>query len=75
MLIFNTHALRQMIGCQPSQSAVMSASVKAGKILDIPSGDTLSDGTAGGIEENPVSLQYIILTYMLLVNCQIFCVP
>ena len=47
-----------MIGCQPSQSAVMSASVKAGKILDIPSGDTLSDGTAGGVEENSVSLLF-----------------
>ena len=43
-----------MIGCQPSQSAVMAESVKAGTILDLPSGDTLSDGTAGGIEENAV---------------------
>ena len=32
----------------------MSASVKAGKILDLPSGDTLSDGTAGGVEEDSV---------------------
>ena len=46
-----------MIGCQPSQSAVMSESVKAGEILDLPSGDTLSDGTAGGIEENSVSIK------------------
>ena len=43
-----------MIGCQPSQSAVMAESVKAGKILDLPSGETLSDGTAGGIEDNTV---------------------
>ena len=43
-----------MTGCQPLQSAVMAESVKAGKILDLPSGDTLSDGTAGGIEENAV---------------------
>ena len=48
--------LMQMIGCQPSQSAVMLESVKAGKILDLPSGDTLADGTAGGIEENSVSI-------------------
>lgn len=48
--------LMQMIGCQPSQSAVMSESVKAGKILDLPSGDTLSDGTGGGVEENSVSI-------------------
>ena len=52
-----------MIGCQPSQSAVMSASVKAGRILDTPSGDTLSDGTAGGVEENSVSLQNRIWTH------------
>ncbi|KAJ7365906.1 hypothetical protein OS493_002636 [Desmophyllum pertusum] len=45
----------KIIGCQPSQSAVMTESVKAGKILDLPSGDTLSDGTAGGIEENSVT--------------------
>lgn len=45
----------KVIGCQPSQSPVMSASVKAGKILDLPSGDTLSDGTAGGVEENSVT--------------------
>ena len=48
--------LMQLIGCQPSQSAVMSESVKAGKILDLPSGDTLSDGTSGGVEENSVSI-------------------
>lgn len=47
-----------MIGCQPSQSAVMTESVKAGKILDLPSGDTLSDGTSGGIEENSVRNKY-----------------
>jgi len=45
-----------MIGCQPLQSAVMAASVKAGKILDLPSGETLSDGTAGGVEENSVRI-------------------
>ena len=49
--------LPQIIGCQPSQSAVMAESVKAGQILDLPSDDTLSDGTAGGFsEENPVRI-------------------
>jgi len=51
-----------MIGCQPSQSAVMAESVKAGKILDLPSGVTLSDGTAGGIEENAVGTELINAT-------------
>ena len=40
----------RIIGCQPSRSAVMTHSVKAGRILDKESGPTLSDGTAGGIE-------------------------
>lgn len=52
----------KMIGCQPSQSAVMAESVKAGKILDLPSGVTLSDGTAGGIEENAVGTELINAT-------------
>lgn len=37
----------QVIGCQPVNSAVMHESVKAGKILDLGSLDTLSDGSAG----------------------------
>jgi threonine dehydratase len=44
-----------IIGCQPVNSAVMYESIKAGKILDLPSKPTLSDGTAGGIEENSIT--------------------
>jgi threonine dehydratase len=40
----------RLFGCQPAASAVMAKSVAAGKILDLPSANTLSDGTAGGIE-------------------------
>jgi len=47
-----------IIGCQPSHSQVMYASVKAGKILDLPSKPTLSDGTAGGIEEESLTFPY-----------------
>jgi threonine dehydratase len=39
-----------VIGCQPENSRVMYESVKAGRILDLDSQPTLSDGTAGGIE-------------------------
>ena len=39
-----------VVSCQPKASAVMTESVKAGEILDLPSETTLSDGTAGGIE-------------------------
>ena len=37
----------------------MYESVKAGKILDLPSDDTLSDATTGGIEPGSVSIVMI----------------
>ena len=40
----------EIVGCQPANSAVMYESVKAGRIVDMPSEETLSDGSAGGIE-------------------------
>lgn len=45
----------QIVSCQPSASAVMTESVKAGRLLDMPSQPTLSDGTAGGIEEGAIT--------------------
>lgn len=45
----------QVIACQPTHSAVMYESVKAGKVLDIPSLPTLSDGTAGGLEAESIT--------------------
>ena len=39
-----------IIGCSPQNSQVMIRSVDAGKILELPSLPTISDGTAGGIE-------------------------
>jgi threonine dehydratase len=45
----------RVYGCQPSQSAVMMRSVEAGEILDLESGSTLSDGTAGGIEPDSIT--------------------
>ncbi|MEZ4825260.1 MAG: threonine/serine dehydratase [Bacteroidia bacterium] len=47
----------EIMGCQPRNSAVMYESVKAGKILDIPSLPTLSDGTAGGLEEGSITFE------------------
>jgi len=41
--------------CQPEVSAVMTKSIDAGQILDIPSEPTLSDGTAGGIETDAIT--------------------
>ncbi|GAB4416025.1 MAG: threonine/serine dehydratase [Bacteroidia bacterium] len=45
----------QVIGCQPTQSAVMYASIRAGRVLDLPSYPTLSDGTAGGLEPDSIT--------------------
>ena len=44
-----------VIGCSPENSAVMIHSMKAGRVLDLESRPTLSDGTAGGIEENSIT--------------------
>ncbi len=40
----------QIIGCQPYNSCVMYESVKTGRLLDLESKPTISDGSAGGIE-------------------------
>lgn len=45
----------RIVGCQPSASAVMTRSVEAGELLDLPSEPTLSDGTAGGIEPGAIT--------------------
>ena len=46
----------EIIGCQPENSCVMYESVKAGKILDLESKETLADATAGGIEHGAITL-------------------
>lgn len=51
----SVHPRMQVIGCQPAASAVMTASAKAGRLLDMPSLPTLSDGTAGGIEAGAIT--------------------
>ncbi len=45
----------RVYGCQPLASPVMARSIEAGKILDLPSDATLSDGTAGGIEQGSLT--------------------
>ena len=45
----------QIIGCSPENSQVMAQSVRAGRLLDLPSLPTLSDGTAGGVEPDSVT--------------------
>lgn len=45
----------RIIGCQPANSDVMWQSVQAGHIVDVPSLPTLSDGTAGGVEQDALT--------------------
>ena len=40
----------EVCACSPENSAVMHHSIEAGRILEMPSKPTLSDGTAGGVE-------------------------
>ena len=64
----------RVIACQPAASAVMTESVKAGRILDLPSEPTLSDGTAGGIEADAITFgicREIIDEYLLVSEQQI----
>ncbi|UZR93520.1 threonine/serine dehydratase [Chondrinema litorale] len=47
----------KIIGCQPLNSPVMHESLKAGKIIEMESLDTISDGTAGGIEPDAITFE------------------
>jgi threonine dehydratase len=44
-----------VLGATPRNSNVMAASVRAGKLLELPSTATLSDGTAGGVEPGAIT--------------------
>ncbi len=45
----------EVVACSPANSAVMAESVRAGRILEMRSEPTLSDGTAGGIEPDSIT--------------------
>jgi threonine dehydratase len=47
----------RVVACSPQNSAVMMRSVEAGKILELPSAPTLSDGTAGGVEPGAITFE------------------
>jgi threonine dehydratase len=44
-----------VVACSPVNSPVMHESLRAGRILDLPSFPTLSDGTAGGVEAGAIT--------------------
>jgi len=45
----------KVIGCSPVNSSIMINSIKEGKIVNTESKDTLSDGSAGGVEEGSIT--------------------
>ncbi|MEN8152777.1 MAG: threonine/serine dehydratase [Acidobacteriota bacterium] len=45
----------EIIGCQPENSPIMYESVRAGRIIEMESLPTISDGTAGGIEKGSIT--------------------
>ncbi len=64
----------QIIGCQPAASPVMAESVAAGRIVELPGEPTLSDGTAGGIEEGAMTLpinQAVVDDYVIVSEAEI----
>ena len=45
----------KVIGCSPVNSSIMINSIEKGKIINTESKDTLSDGSAGGVEEGSIT--------------------
>jgi len=48
----------KVIGCEPANSCAMSASIKAGKVIDVRHRPTLSDGSAGGVEPDSITFDF-----------------
>jgi len=47
----------QVVGCWPENSPVLYESIKAGRILDVAEQPTVSESTAGGLEQDSVTLE------------------
>ncbi len=47
----------EIIGCLPQNSPVMYDAIKADRIVNTPVSETLSDGTAGGIETGAITFE------------------
>ncbi len=64
----------EIIGCSPEHSPVMAKSVQAGHILEMESLPTLSDGTAGGVEQDAITFplcQRLVDDYILVTEEEI----
>jgi threonine dehydratase len=53
----SVHPNISIVACQPEASPVMTRSVQAGRLLELPGEPTLSDGTAGGIEAGALTFE------------------
>lgn len=51
------HPDLRIVGCSPEASPVMDESVRRGRIVELPSAPTLSDGTAGGVEPGSITFE------------------
>jgi threonine dehydratase len=47
----------QVLGCSPAASPAMIRSLQAGRVIDVPIGPTVSDGTAGGVEDGSITFE------------------
>jgi threonine dehydratase len=64
----------EIIGCSPENGPAMYLCLEKGEIHDTPETKTLSDGTAGGIEEGAVTFKYcqqVIDRHMLISEAEI----
>ncbi len=46
----------ELVACSPERSAALHHSLRAGHVVETPTLDTLSDGTAGGIEPEAITV-------------------
>lgn len=54
----HTSPQTKVFGCWPSNAPAMADCLKAGKIYDVIEQDTLSDGTAGGVEPDAITFTH-----------------
>jgi threonine dehydratase len=47
----------KIVACWPENSRVMYECMKAGRVIEFPERETLSDSTAGGVEEGAITLE------------------
>ncbi|WP_109480449.1 threonine/serine dehydratase, partial [Paraburkholderia sp. C35] len=49
-------ASTDVVGCWPANATTLYRCIQAGKVIDVEETDTISDGTAGGVEPDTITL-------------------